>query len=188
VIRTRIRTLVVATGVVVLMAGCGTPQAGSAAVVGSRRISVSDLQAATSDAQIYVDAQTQAQGAAATTVSQSQVLYLLAAQPYIQDLATQDGVGVSPDDARSSLKSWKVPNPSSAGVQVIQANQALAAVQQLGQTQAQQANDAITKSLAAAGFEVNPRYGSYDKQKGRIGASQPNWLPTPSATPNPAAS
>jgi len=187
VTRRGIAPLVAATGAALLLAGCQTPHAGAAAVVGDRRISVSDLQSATEDAQAYVDAQTTAQGAQRTAVSQRQVLYLLAALPYIQDLATRDGVGVSESDARAALVSWKVPHPSHAGVQVVQANEALASVQQLGDAQAAQANDTITKSLVNAKFEVNPRYGTFNGAIGRIIPLQPNWLPTPSPQATAAA-
>jgi hypothetical protein len=184
---TRIRTLVVATGVAALLAACGTPQAGAAAVIGGHRISVSDLQSATEDAQAYVDAQTQAQGGQRTAVSQRQVLYLLAALPYIEQLATQSGVGVSQDDARAELRAWNVPNPSTAGVQVVQANAALAQLQQMGQAKAAQVNASITASLKQDHLQVNPRYGSFNGSVGRIIPGQPNWLPTPSAAANPPA-
>jgi hypothetical protein len=183
VIRTRIRTLVVATGVVALLAGCGTPEAGSAAVVGNRRISVSDLQAATVDAQAFVGP--------SVPVSQRQVLYLLAASPYIEQLADRFGVGVSTDDARAAM-AQTVPHPSAAGLKVVQANEALLAVQQLGDQQTSVANAIITKGLVSEGFSVNPRYGIFNTSIGRVAPIQPNWQPTPSpsatapaATPSP---
>jgi len=184
---TRIRTLLVATGVAALLAACGTPHAGAAAVIGNRRISVSDLQSATQDAQAYVDAQTNAQGGQRTAVSQRQVLYLLAALPYIEQLATQAGVGVSEDDARSELRAWNVPNPSHAGVQVVQANAALAQLQQQGQSKAAEVNSEITDALKKDHLEVNPRYGTFNGSVGRIIPGQPNWLPTPSSSAIPAA-
>jgi hypothetical protein len=184
VTRTRIRTLVVlTTGVVALIAGCGTPQAGSAAVVGNRRISVSDLQSATVDAQAFVGP--------SVAVTQRQVLYLLAASPFIEQIADRFGVGVSPDDARAAM-AQSVPHPSSSGLAVIQANEALLAVQQLGNQEASLANTAITQGLVADKFTVNPRYGSFDTAIGRIAPIQPDWQPTttPSAsgsavTPSP---
>jgi hypothetical protein len=178
VTRTRIRTLVVATGVVALIAGCGTPQAGSAAVVGTRRISVSELQAATVDAQAFVGP--------SVPVSQRQVLYLLAASPFIEQLADRFGVGVSADDARVAM-ARTVPHPSPSGIQVVQANEALLAVQQLGDQQASVANTIITKGLVADGFTVNPRYGTFNTAIGRIAPIQPNWQPTPSPTPTAPA-
>ena len=179
-IRTRIRTLLVATSAAALLAGCGTMHAGSAAVVGDRRISVEDLQSATKDAQAFVDAQAQAQNAQRQVVSQSQVLYLLAALPYIQELATKDGVGASESDAKAALAQWNVRNPSRAGILVVQANEGLSNIQQLSDQKAAEADASITKSLLADHVEISPRYGTFDPKVGRILQARPNWLPTPS--------
>jgi len=184
VTRTRIRTLLVATGVVALMAGCGTPTAGSAAVVGNRRISVSEVQAATVDAQAFVGPQ--------VPVTQRQVLYLLAAADYIFPLADRFQVGVSADDARTAMAA-AVPHASDAGVEVIRANQALLSVRQLGSQQQALADQLITQSLLADHFTVNPRYGTFNAALGRVVPFQPDWqvaaasptVKTPTPSPSP---
>jgi hypothetical protein len=179
VTRTLLRSLVVATGVAALITGCGTPEAGSAAIVGGRRITVSQVQSATVDVQTLFGPQ--------VPVAQRQVLYLLAAAPYIEQAAIRYKVGVSTDDARSVLAE-RVANPSASGIEVIQANIALTQLQQSGQDQATQVLAEVAKDLKQDGFMVSPRYGSFDPQHGGITELQPNWLigtqtASPSATP-----
>jgi hypothetical protein len=181
VTRTALRSLLVTTGVAVLLAGCGG-QAGAAATVDGRRITVSDVQSATVDAQTWVGSNGQ--------VSQSQVLYLLAAAPYIQEIATQYRVGASDADARGVLVS-KVPHPSTAGIEVIRANMSLTQLQQgLGDSKTSEVLAEVTKRLAAGHFAVSPRYGSFNASTGRLSVITPNWLESassaePSASPSP---
>ena len=175
--RTVLRT-VLATGVAAaLLSGCGTPEAGSAATVGDRRISVSDVQSATADIQAVFGPD--------QPVPQRNVLFLLAAAPYIEDAASRSGAGVSLDDARTQFAN-KVADPSRAALVVIQANASLSRLDQLGQGRTQQVLVEITQCLAKDGFTVNPRYGTFDPQRGTMLSDQPNWLPTPSPTPTPA--
>jgi hypothetical protein len=179
VTRTLLRGLLVATGVAVLLAGCGTTEAGAAAVVGGRRISVSEVQSATVDVQTLFGPQ--------VPVSQRQVLYLLAAAPYIQDIATRYRVGASSDDALAVM-AGKVANPSQAGIEVVRANYSLTLLQQLSQDQYDQVMAQVAKQLQQAGFTVNPRYGSFDPQRGGIAVLQPNWLTGSEATASPSSS
>jgi hypothetical protein len=176
VTRTVLRSVVVTSAVAVLMAGCGTPEAGSAATIGSRRISVHDVQSATADIQtLYGPDQ---------PVPQRSVLYLLAAAPFIQSIASRSNAGTSVDDARQTFAS-KVSNPSPAALTVIQANTSLGKLDQLGGTQTTQLLREVTQDLSHAGFTVNPRYGTFDPTRGTLMQSQPNWLPTPSPTSTP---
>lgn len=151
-----------------LLAGCGTATAGSAAVVGGRRISVSDVQSATVDAQAWVGEGSQ--------ITPTQVLYFLAIGPYIQETASRYGVGISEEDARASLKT-RVGAPSVAGVDVIRTNASLAALEQrLGEERIAEALGEVGKQLVADGFEMNPRFGRFDPKTGRVTMPQPNWL------------
>jgi hypothetical protein len=182
VTRTVTRNLLVSIGVAALLAGCGSATAGSAAVVGGRRISVSDVQSATVDAQTWVGDGTQ--------ISQTQVLYLLAIAPYIQEISTRYGSGASVEEARTALVT-RVPHPSDAAITVIRANISLTDLQsRLGEQQTAQVLGEATKRLSADGFTVNPRFGDFDPTTGRIAPILPNWLPgaeeqaTPSPTPS----
>lgn len=178
--RTVTRSLLVSIALAAILAGCGSTTAGSAAVVGDRRISVSDVQSATVDAQTWVGDGTQ--------ISQTQVLYLLAIAPYVQEIAVRNGAGATVDEARQTLAT-RVPNPSDAAVTVIRANISLTELQQqFGQEQTAQVLSEVTERLASDGFSVNPRFGDFDPASGRITPIQPNWLtgsePQPSPTPS----
>ena len=183
VTRTVTRNLLVSIGVAALLAGCGSASVGSAAVVGDRRISVADVQSATVDAQAWVGGGTQ--------ITQTQVLYLLAIAPYVQEIATRYGAGASEQEARSTLQA-RVPEPSDAAVTVIRANTSLTDLQQrLGDQKTAQVLGEATQRLTADGFSVNPRFGDFDPTTGRISPIRPNWLPggeaqaTPTPTPSP---
>jgi hypothetical protein len=175
VTRSVLRSVVVVAAAAVLVAGCGTPEAGAAATVGDRRISVSEVQSATADIQkLYGPNQ---------PVPQSSVLFLLAAAPYLQSAATKINAGASLDEARATFGD-KVPHPSQAALQVIQANLVISNLQNLGQERAAPALQDVTQALVHDKLNVNPRYGSFDPQKG-IEPVQPNWL-SRSAVPTPA--
>jgi len=177
VIRSVVRSVVVAVAAAALLAGCGTPEAGAAATIGGRRISVQAVQSATEDIQkLYGPNQ---------PVPQSSVLFLLAAAPYLQAEAVKLNAGASLDDARATFGE-AVPHPSQAALTVIQANLVIAKLQKVGSEQASPALKQVTDALVRDKLTVNPRYGTFDPERG-IESVQPNWLVTPAA-PAPAAS
>ena len=159
-----------------LVGACGT-QAGAAAVVGDRRISVGELQTATD--QIH-----HLQGA--EQASQGQVLLLLIAEPFVVDAASKAQVGVSESDARSALRG-AVDEPAPPTIAVMRANLALAALEksQGGQEALRQVLDQVSK----ASPRINPRYGRLDANQGAIVPVTSNWIaPSPAATPAPSPS
>lgn len=164
----------------VLLAGCGAVSAGSAAVVGGRRLSVAEVQSATVDAQAWVGEGTQ--------VTQTQVLYMLVIAPYVQEIATRYGAGASAADARELLRT-RVENPSDPAVSVLRANISLTDLQQrLGEQRTAEVLTEATRRLTAEGFEINPRFGVFDPQTGRIAPLQPNWLAGSAEQPGPTPS
>jgi hypothetical protein len=170
VTRTALRSLLAALAATALLAGCGSMTAGAAAVVGDRRISVSEVQEATADAQTWVG-----QGG---RISQTQILYLLAVAPFVQDLAARYNARASEDDARRALATM-VPNPCPGVLAVIRANISLNTMQErIGQEQTIMALGEINQKLATLGFTVNPRYGSFDAKTGRFEPERGNWLLT----------
>jgi hypothetical protein len=151
-----------------LLAGCGTATAGSAAVVGGRRISVSDVQAATADIQAWAGGDRQ--------IAPTTVLYFLAIGPYVEEIARRNGAGTSDDDARAFLKA-RVASPSPAGVDLVRINLSLAALEQkLGQERANGVRAEVDQRLVTDGFEMNPRFGTFDPKTGQVTMVQPNWL------------
>jgi len=176
VTRSALRSVVVAGVAAVLMSGCGTPEAGSAATVGGRRISVQDVQTATTEIQqLYGPDQ---------PVPQRSVLFLLAAAPYLETIGTKLQAGATDDDARKAFAD-KIAHPSQAAISVIRANATLNNLSSAGGDQASKALAEITQDLARDKFTVNPRYGTFDPERGSLLPEQPNWLPTPPPTATP---
>ncbi len=182
-----------------LLSACGSTQAGAAAVVGDRRISVSDVQSATSDIAAAFPGQ---------DVAPQQVLFFLISRPYIVDAAARVNAGVSVGEARTAMKAAITQNakpatnpgpsgapaaaptagapvpgePSDAGVEVFQANTAISNIGKLDQAAQKTAVDGIKAALAAARITVNPRYGTFDTTKLTIVAASQNWMSSPSAS------
>jgi hypothetical protein len=168
VTRKRLVSLGAAALLTASLAGCGTSTAGAAAVVGDRRIAVSDVQSATVDIQTYVGD--------SMRIVPARMLDFLAISPYLHELAKKYDVAISDEDARKEL-STKVRTPSQAGVEVIRTNGELVGLQQrLGDQQAKQVLSEVPQRLEADGFEVNPRFGTYDAATGDVVVVQPNWL------------
>jgi len=182
-----------------LLAACGT-QAGAAAVVGDRRISESELQTATAEVRTIVGDPSQ--------VNQQLVLGWLIANPYVVQVAAEQGHGVSEQDAQTFFTRAKFTNaqggttPSPASLQAVQTAYALSLL--TGQDtstpdSAKKATDEVLADLKAAHVKVNPRYGTFDyawdaqTQSFALSPTTPNWLqPTqpaqPAATPSPSSS
>ena len=191
-------TLVLAASLALtpLIGACGT-QAGAAAVVGDRRISVGELQTATAEVRSIVQNPAQ--------ITQQLVLGWLIAQPYVQQAASEQGRGVSREDAQTLFRrgNFTAPDggttPSEAAVSAVQAAFALQLLTGQDSTPqvAKQVVDKVLADLKAAGVQVNPRYGSFDYRWDEQSASftltprAANWLqpakPSPSPSPSPGA-
>jgi len=197
-----------------LLAACRPAQAGAAAVVGDRRVTVEQVQTATTELRSIVQDPTQ--------ISQQLVLGWLITSPYVLQVASDQGQGVSTQDAERFFQqaNFKAAGggttPSDASVQAVQTAYALQKLTGQGsdQKQAQAAVEQVLADLKSAGVKVSPRYGTFDyrwdAQTGTFSLSPhtSNWLqpapgptapaaqpgePAPSgapggATPSPAAS
>ena len=181
-----------------LLASCGT-QAGAAAVVGDRRITVGELQTATAEVRSIVGDPSQ--------VNQQLVLGWLIAHPYVMQVATAQGRGVSPQDALGFFTRAKFSNaegsttPSESSIEAVQTAYALSLLtgQDSSPEVAKKATDEVLADLKSAGVKVNPRYGTFDykwdeqTQSFTLSPRSPDWLqPTqpaqPGATPSPSSS
>jgi hypothetical protein len=179
-----------ACALVPLLAACGTTQAGAAAVVGGRRITVDEVQTATEQLKGLVQDPSQ--------ITQQLVLGWLIANPYAVQVASEQGKGVSRSDALNFFKQAHFTNssggttPSQSAVTAVQTAYALQLLTaQTGDPQtAQKAVNEIIADLKAAKVTVNPRYGTFDyawdAQTGAFTLSprKEAWI----ATPTPAAS
>ena|GEM_PF-5142912 len=175
------------------LAGCGASRGSTAAVVGDRQISISDLQQATRDIQGALGAD--------ASITQADVLYYMILAPYTIDAAAKRGLGVSANDVRlweqqatGSTNPSQVPEFSSAGVETMRGALSLQKLGSLPAADFQQAYDQLRADLVAAGVHVNPRYGAFDlkqfdaKQVAIVQVT-PNWiLQTATPSPSPSAS
>lgn len=141
-------------GTLLLTTGCGSAEAGAAAVVGDRRISVATVQSG------YDSILALAGPDAGFT--QSVILNYLILEPYLTRAAGALGRGVSTHDAELQFQiDSSVPTPSAAALKVMRALAANQAIRD-GRTQ-QQYNDtyqSISDQLKADGVHINPRYGA----------------------------
>jgi hypothetical protein len=167
------------------VSGCGTREAGAAAVVGERRISVAAVQDAYQDILPLVGQDQQ--------ISQAQILNLLILEPYLTQAAAAQGRGISAEDTRQNMKSAGMSDPSKVSypaVEVWRANLANTAVQSDRPAEAIKATyEDIGRKLKKAGVRINPRYGAgLDYTNFSILPGKPNWLAAPAApsaqTPN----
>jgi peptidyl-prolyl cis-trans isomerase SurA len=194
--RSRVAAFAVALAVAVgpVLAGCGTNQAGAAAIVGDQRISVSELQTATTELKRLVQDPSQ--------ITQELVLGWLIANPAAVQVATQKGQAVSRDDALRFFSQANFRNgsggttPSDAAVTAVQTAYTLQilAGQDVDQATAKANVDQVIADLKAEKVTVNPRYGTFDyawdaqTQSFTLSPSKVNWIATPSATPTPQPS
>jgi len=161
------------------MSSCDTREAGAAATVGGRRISVADVQDAYQDIVPLVGQDQQ--------ITQGQILNLIILAPYLDQAAAAAGHGVSEQDAKLDMKSAgaKAAKPTSAGLEVWRANLAATALQNSGTPTAklQVIYQGIGVKLRKARVHINPRYGArIDYSTFSIVPSTTNWLVTPAPT------
>ncbi|MBL8930001.1 MAG: hypothetical protein JNL54_07760 [Kineosporiaceae bacterium] len=165
--RTTRRIALVATSLTLALtgAGCSSSTAGAAAVVDGRRISVAEVQQATTDIAAYTGQE----------VAPSQVLFFLIVGPQLVKAAAANGVGISDAEARQELTT-KVAEPSDAAIAAIRANESLQQLNGLGEAQGKPAVDAIVAQLKQSDIEVSPRYGRFDTTTVSVVPVEQNWL------------
>lgn len=191
----RASALAAAAAVLALVAACGVPEAGAAAVVGDRRISESELQQATAEVQSIVPPE--------ESITRQTVLGWLITEPYMSAAARTSGIGVSENDVKQVFSSsgFKSADGSSAPSEpALRAVRSIVALQKiagqgspLGQEQKAQVLGKISADLKAADVRVNPRYGTFDPtfspENGQVfsvtAGPDANWL-VPSASPVPS--
>ena len=154
--------LAAALSLPLLLGACGTTQAGAAAVVGNRRITVQEVQTATEQLKGLVQDPSQ--------ITQQLVLGWLIANPYAVRVAGEQGKGVSRSDALSFFQQAHFTSssgrttPSEAAVTAVQTAYALTLLTGQGSDPqaAKRAVDEIIGDLRAAKVTINPRYGTFD--------------------------
>jgi hypothetical protein len=164
----------------VALSGCGPVEAGSAAIVGDRRISAHELEQATADINAFTGPD--------NPVSEQAILFDLIISPYFTARVAQAKAGAlaSQDEARKELQT-KVPDPSDAAVDVLRINLSIQRAQQLPQEAAQAVFNGVTEDLKKVDVDVNPRYGQFDKTKMSVVEATRNWLKSVPPSPSPTA-
>lgn len=204
----RLLAAVLAAGAALTASGCsaGGIDAGAAAIVGDRRISVSDVQTATTQVNAIADPDGSQPD---NRFAQRDVLALLISEPYVLAVAAQNGVGVSENDARGVFRQFNFKDPQTGTttpaqasldlVRSVLARQRLNPQQDgsgLSQDQATAAYTEVSKRLTATDIRVNPRFGTFDatfdaaRQGGQfvISKSEPDWFVPSEARPTPTPS
>ncbi len=162
------------------LSGCGS--ADTAAVVDGRVISEQAVQTATMEYNQQIAALTQRALAAnqqpnAQPLTTDAVVNWFVWAPILLDEAAAFGQPQSASMAEATLTD--VQDPAPATIELVRAQNALQAIR--GDVGASQK---VLDRIHRLKVTVNPRYGTYDPQTGLLGASTPNWLPTPSPTPS----
>jgi hypothetical protein len=162
------------------LSGCG--QAGVAAQVNDRTITVDHLQSAVASLRA---ADKQAFGKVTNTAVLSVLLY----GPYAEQAASAAGKGVSDDAVKQAVlsaaqqnndKTADVDRLNAAAIEALRGNIAFSQLDD-------PARQAILDQLKKDKIKISPRYGTFDPANGSIIAPSPNWLPKPAATPSPSA-
>ncbi len=137
-----------------LLGGCASSEAGAAATVGDHRISVAEVQSG------YHSIVELAGPDAGFT--QSIILNYLILEPYLDQVASEMGRGVSADDARHQFNiDASLPAPSAAALKVMRALAANQAIRS-GRTddEINRTYQQVSDRLKADGVHINPRYGA----------------------------
>ena len=171
----RVKVVVAAAAMgVVLLSGCGTQKAGSAAIAGDQRLSqrevtdqideVNALYTANPDTQRLTDDQlTQA---AITWWLNGEVLAAFAAEQDLQVTQTQIDQALGPEDQRDQIAMGAGIAPShleSAAEALVTYQVAFQSLVSQGQSQQQAAallDEELRKTADELGVKVNPRFGS----------------------------
>jgi hypothetical protein len=168
-----------------LVAGCAPAEAGAAAVIGDRRISVAEVQSAYNGILALAGPD--------AGITQDVILDDLILEPYLVQAASDLGRGVSLHDAELQFQiDASMPKPSVPALAVMRALAANTQIQgDRSQAEYTQTYQQISTKLRADGVHINPRFGSsldLDPSSPthlQILAEQPNWLAKP-ATPAPS--
>jgi len=190
----RASALAAAAAVLALLAACGVPEAGAAAVVGDRRISQAELHQTTAQVQAVTDVRNAAaqeqQQQPQPPPDQRGVLTFLVLAPFVVESVQKAGAGASENDARELVKG-AVAEPTSATLQYFRAEQSLTNLQKLDPARAQGVITEVIERVKAAQPRLNPRYGTWvsqwDGQGNPVQADLQNWIvASPSPTPDPS--
>jgi len=163
-----LRGAVVAVAVAGVLAVSGCATSDTAAVVNGQRISEQDLQEATSQiTKAYPD----------SSLNTANALYSLVMAGFINQIADDNGKGLSDSAARAAVP--EVVDPSPATLELVKsslASQQLTTIEQ----------GKVVELARKADVTMNPRYGTFDAKKVRFDASQPNWIKAEPAPATPA--
>ncbi|GAA2726867.1 hypothetical protein [Cellulomonas aerilata] len=162
-----------AMGLTVLLLGAAattacSPGGGAAAVVDGRAVPVADLQAAAGELGPYLDGATP-----------SSLLLVLVAEPTVTEVAAENGVAVSEQEAEQQLAAVVADDPEAPdfGPAAVTVARFSLLQQELGQLpDAEEVQADILSRLRDLDIDVNPRYGELDFDRGGIAPVEHPWL------------
>ena len=151
-----------------LLAGCSS-RPGAAAIVDGREISASDVVTVVDELKPAIP-----------SVTSSLVLNTLIQEPTLVQMAADNGVGVSADDAKSTLDSFfaagNLTPPSSYSAATLEVGYHQAAATKLSAgTDATTLNQQFADRLGTLDVSVNPRFGSWSDLQLAAPAA-PSWV------------
>ena len=151
--------LAAALGSTVLVTGCGSSTAGTAAVVDGRRITEEDARLAAEQINLQFKPQ--------TPLTAKSALNSLIIAPALIDAAAAKGQPQSAGSARSRLTA--VQDPADSTILLVQASDAA------GRLVAGEEEPILAK-IAKMQVSVNPRYGTFDASKPSLVDFVPSWI------------
>jgi len=155
-------------GMTLALSGCGTQEAGAAAIVNGDVIGDEEVQGVAEQLAVIT------QGGEKLTSSNALLSLILS--PYVLAEAKRTGKTISTDQAREVIPTVKDPSP--ATLEFVQMQLAIQALPQ-------ESKDLIIAELGKAKITINPRYGTFDVEKVAFTPITPNWIKATAAAPTP---
>lgn len=165
-INTGIRTIAAATAVLAagVLTGCGAAQPDAAAVVAGQTITTDDVDSAVTSA---------ASSKTTQKLSSQAALFSLMAYPYVMKALERKKSGVSAQESLTKVFPGAT-NPSESLGKVAQVTYGASLLEQAEQQE-------VISELISQNITVNPKYGTFDVNKGWVQGTG-NWM-SPSASP-----
>ena len=169
---------VLAAGAALVTAGCGSSGSGAdrAAVVDGTVIAETDMRTAMNEINDMDPALLE------QALTPSGTLTALVQAPVVLDYLADKGVVVSDSVAAREAERRGIDDPGEGTLEILKLANAISTAQQTGQlTEADGAE--LSQRLQSQDVVVNPRYGTFDQQRGAVVLTSPEWIRPLDAAP-----